>query len=845
MPDSDVTCTLTNTRKIRTVTLVKKLSPDTDGGKFNLNVNSTTATDQGNNGQAQDTNVPVGSTVTISEAAGAGTNLGNYTPSLSCPGVSVTDINPATFTMPDSNVTCTLTNLRKTNTVTLVKSLSGGGSDTFDLTINATTAQNQGNGGQSQVTNVPVGSSVSVSEIANASSGANLANYTSSLSCPGTNLDAGSTTSGTFTMPTANVTCTLTNTRKTHKVTLTKALVPSNDAGKFNLTAAGITQNDQVHGGSAQNTSAAVGTSVTVSEAAGTGTNLGYYTSSLSCTGVTTTGTTSATFTMPDNDVSCTVTNTRRVHKVTLIKTLVPSNDPGKFNLTAAGTVTADQGNGGSAQNNTVSVGTSVTVSEAAGTGTILTNYTSSLNCDGGVTATETTSATFTMPDNDVTCTVTNTRKTHKVTLTKALVPSNDPGKFNLTAAGTVANDQGHGGFAQNSNVAVGTSVTVSEAAGAGTDLAGLTASLNCTGVTATGTTSATFTMPDNDVSCTVTNTRKTHKVTLTKTVVPSTDPGKFNLTAAGTTAADQSDGGSAQNTGVGVGALVTVSEAAGTNTNLGYYTSSLSCTGVTATGTTSATFTMPDSDVSCTVINTRKTHKVTLTKTLVPSTDPGRFNLTVAGTTATDQGNGGSVSSPSVAVGTSVTLSEAAGTDTNISFYTSSLSCLGVTPTGTSPATFTMPDNDVACTLTNTRRPTLTITKVCAPSNDTTTQFSVTVGPASTSVTCGGSSVITQLNAGTYSVSENTLIGWNGALPSGWQTPAMFAGTCTGGTVTLANGQNVTCFILNVNNVCTPQFPPLGLQQPNTAPSLVTPQAPVRRISSPARTNPAGAVRK
>src|SRR5262249_27857525 len=35
----------------------------------------------------------------------------------------------------------------------------------------------------------------------------------------------------------------------------------------------------------------------------------------------------------------------------------------------------------------------------------------------------------------NVTCTFINTQKTHKVTLTKALVPTDDPGKFNLTAA--------------------------------------------------------------------------------------------------------------------------------------------------------------------------------------------------------------------------------------------------------------------------------------------------------------------------------------------------------------------------------------------------------------------------
>src|SRR5260370_27853867 len=119
--------------------------------------------------------------------------------------------------------------------------------------------------------------------------------------------------------------------------------------------------------------------------------------------------------------------------------------------------------------------------------------------------------------------------------------------------------------------------------------------------------------MPDNDVSCTVLNTRKTHSVTLIKNLSPTNDPGKFNLTAAGTLATDQVNLGSATNASVAVGTTgVLVIEGAGTATSLATYTSSLSCTGGSATGTTSASFTMPDNDVSCTVINTRKNQSIT-----------------------------------------------------------------------------------------------------------------------------------------------------------------------------------------------------------------------------------------
>jgi hypothetical protein len=295
----------------------------------------------------------------------------------------------------------------------------------------------------------------------------------------------------------------------------------------------------------------------------------------------------------------------------------VPSTDGGKFNLAAATASAPNVGDGGYAEDTTVPVGSSVSVSETQGTGTLLANYTSALSCNG-VDASGTTSASFTMPDGDVNCTVTNTRKTHKVRLTKSLVPSNDGGKFNLAAATASAPDVGDGGFAEDTTVPVGSSVSVSETQGTGTLLANYTSALSCSGVDASGTTSASFTMPDGDVSCTVTNTRKTHKVRLTKLLSPTTDPGVFNLTAAGTTAFDQGHNGFAENASVPVGAgNIVVSEAAGTNTSLANYDSVLSCTGVVASGTTSASFTMPDNDVSCTLTNTRKKSDPTLTTTM------------------------------------------------------------------------------------------------------------------------------------------------------------------------------------------------------------------------------------
>src|SRR5258708_15115853 len=133
---------------------------------------------------------------------------------------------------------------------------------------------------------------------------------------------------------------------------------------------------------------------------------------------------------MPDSDVDCTFTNTRKTHMVTLHKPLSPTTDGGKFNLTindGTATTSTDQGNGGSVSKS-VAVGASVTLSETQGTGTILANYTATFACIGGTPA----GATFTMPDSAVDCTVTNTPKTHMVTLPKTMSPTTERGEVGV-----------------------------------------------------------------------------------------------------------------------------------------------------------------------------------------------------------------------------------------------------------------------------------------------------------------------------------------------------------------------------------------------------------------------------
>jgi uncharacterized repeat protein (TIGR01451 family) len=236
------------------------------------------------------------------------------------------------------------------------------------------------------------------------------------------------------------------------------------------------------------------------------------------------------------------ITNTLALNSrtITVKKALSPTTDGGKFNLLINGAVQASNvGHDGSGAI-AVAAGSQVSVGET-GNNTSLDNYASQLSC-GDVSVSGTgIGGTFTMPDKDVTCIFTNTRKTNTVKVIKALSPTDDGGKFNLL----INNETKKANASHNDNtgdvaVPVGSTVSVSETAGEGTSLAHYTSALTCTGVTSvSGTTSGEFTMPDGAVTCTFTNTRKKIDVKITKTVTGAPAAGApgdygFKLTCGG-----------------------------------------------------------------------------------------------------------------------------------------------------------------------------------------------------------------------------------------------------------------------------------------------------------------------
>src|SRR5436190_22321743 len=96
-----------------------------------------------------------------------------------------------------------------------------------------------------------------------------------------------------------------------------------------------------------------------------------------------------------------------------------------------------------------------------------------------------------------------------------------------------------------------------------------------------------------------------------------------------------------------------------------------------------------------------------------------------------------------------------------------------------------------VNCTITNTKRGHLIVTKVTIPATDTSTLFPISAtgggsitAPASRTLTGNGSSTDSEVTPGSYTVSEN--------VPAGWDQ----TGVCQ--SVSVGAGDTVTCTITN-----------------------------------------------
>ncbi len=178
-------------------------------------------------------------------------------------------------------------------------------------------------------------------------------------------------------------------------------------------------------------------------------------------------------------------------------------------------------------------------------------------------------------------------------------------------------------------------------------------------------------------------------------------------------------------------------------------------------------------------------------------------WTLVATGTSRTISGATGTaaVTGAAVPAGT-YALSETGGP---AAYTASTWSCVKNGGAAVSANSISLVGNDVAtCTITNNDRPaTLTLVKTVVNDNGgtaTVTSFPLTATGPTTITGVSGTAAVTNrsVNAGVYTLSEVTAAGYTAGA---WSCTA---GTLSGSQLTLANGQNATCTIVNNDQAAT-----------------------------------------
>ena len=351
VPNSDPSdCIIATSASTGKLEIVKSLSPSSDPGLFNLQIDgSTLVSDVGNTGttgsQVVLASAGSGTAHTFGETAGTGTSLSNYTPSVSCvlrgtaTSVSTTGTNPWSINVvKDKDIVCTITNTRINNgSITIIKdavpndaqdfafTTTGAGLSSFSLdddldgTLpNTTTFSNLGSG------------TYSVSEDAVPGWTQTSATCTDESPVSAIALAAGE-----------NVTCTFTNTKQ---ATIIVQKNTTGGDGTFGFTSTGnngLPANFDVStttGSGSQTYTVTPGVAYSVSETVPSGWSL----TSSSCTS----GTPSSFTPTAGETVTCTFNNNKKGHLI-VQKTTVPAGDQTIFTINATGSGTITNGGAG------------------------------------------------------------------------------------------------------------------------------------------------------------------------------------------------------------------------------------------------------------------------------------------------------------------------------------------------------------------------------------------------------------------------------------------------------------------------------------------------------------------
>jgi hypothetical protein len=409
-------------------------------------------------------------------------------------------------------------------------------------------------------------------------------------------------------------------------ITLVKQLEPSGDAGRFDLFVDGTADPLADDAGDEGSGFAAFDPGTyAIHEAGGTQaddstTSLGNYDTTVSCElngealGDDANGTSRGGLVLESGDsLVCTFTNTRKTGKLTVEKDLIPTDDPGLFDLRIENEVVVEDASDGDSDSRVLPTG-DYDVSELAGTGTDLDDYNSKVECDNGQSADPGTSLAnvHVTDDSDITCTFTNTRKTGKLTVEKVLVPDTDDGLFDLKIEDeVVVEDASHGdsGF----RVLPTGDYDISELAGTGTSLDDYSSKVECDNEQGAdpGTSLDNVHVTDgSDITCTFTNARNPGHITVVKRLI-SDDPkesGTFDLKVDATVVKAGAGDGDSGSTNVSAGTHE-VSEGAAGATVLAHYESSIECvdgeeTVASGEGTSIDVDVASNQEITCTITN-------------------------------------------------------------------------------------------------------------------------------------------------------------------------------------------------------------------------------------------------
>jgi fimbrial isopeptide formation D2 family protein/uncharacterized repeat protein (TIGR01451 family) len=478
----------------------KALSPTNDPGKFDLWIGGQQlANEAGHNGSTGEQELDAGS-YAVAETADGETSLANYTPSISCidtakqnAPVAATQGQGASWSVnvtDASDIVCTITNTRKTGTLTVTKVVTNdnGGSaacTAFGFKVNGGAT----NGFEADCTNVltlPTGT-YSVTE-------PSVNGYdTTYATCADLAVTAG-----------GNVTCTITNNDRPGTLIVNKVLTTDDGSD--------ATCDDfsfSVNGGNTVKFDADCSNSMTVN--AGTYSVVetdadGFATGYANCSGLQIPNGGSATCTISNDDEPGTL----------IVNKVIKGGDAGfdDFSFRVNGGSAIDfEADGSNAI--TVDAGTySVVETAAAGYDTSYANCSQVVIPNGG----------------SATCTITNERQTGTLTVVKDLNPADDPGRFDLRVDGTTeANGVGDGGSTGALTLETG-SHSVGERADGVTDLADYASWIECRsnggqgGVIASAAGSgplSVFVTDDANVLCVISNTR------VNVSIVKSNDAGE------------------------------------------------------------------------------------------------------------------------------------------------------------------------------------------------------------------------------------------------------------------------------------------------------------------------------